>query len=135
LAILSRRLLILSSGMCSMKSAATSLLTISGHFDDSNLLPSYDEGAGIFSRLPRAALNVLLVQVLGYCWQNFNPTAKLKAWPFKCGNPNLFSTSDLTNDNGVNKSLGGRGQWRPSGFNKISSARNSKRRWLFYCSH
>jgi ATP-dependent DNA ligase len=36
LAILSRRLLISSSGMCSMKSAATSLLTISGHLDDSN---------------------------------------------------------------------------------------------------
>src|SRR5713226_4542075 len=43
LAILSRRLLISSSGMCSMKSAATSLLTISGHLDDSNYtFPSYE---------------------------------------------------------------------------------------------
>src|ERR1700693_1816966 len=50
LAILSRRLLISSSGTCSMKSAATSLLTISGHLDgDSNyLLPSYDEGGRDF---------------------------------------------------------------------------------------
>src|SRR5712692_6794179 len=76
LAILSRRLLISSSGMCSMKSAATSLLTISGHLDDSNyLLPSYDEGAG-FSLGRRK--NDILISKTGRSLKELSPDADLK---------------------------------------------------------
>ncbi len=64
-----------------MKSAATSLLTISGHLDGIQITCSHHtmKGGGIFSRLVRGVLNVLLVQVLGYCWEHFNPTSRLKA--------------------------------------------------------
>ena len=73
LAILSRRLLISSSGMCSMKSAAISLLTISGHLDGIQITCSHRtmRGGGIFSRSPQGVLNVLLVQVFGYLLGTF----------------------------------------------------------------
>jgi hypothetical protein len=41
LAILSRKLLMSSSGMCSMKSVATSLLTISDHLDGIQFICSH----------------------------------------------------------------------------------------------
>ena len=56
LAILSRKLLTSSSGMCSMKSVATSLLTISGHLDEIQVICSHHTRGG--GNFPLAASRV-----------------------------------------------------------------------------
>jgi hypothetical protein len=57
----------------------------SPRWDSNYLPPSYDEGGGIFPRLPQSVLNVLLVQVLGYLLRTFQSNncqrrAKLHHW-------------------------------------------------------